>query len=687
MSDSAADYLEAGKAVGRECLEAALAYVALGWPALGLCPPDHVGVGREHGKDCESPGKVPLPNFGRWKAYQDRLPTEAELRRWWEESPTMNVGVAMGNLPRLIGLDPDGPAGEARLQEMSGGDLPPTLEFRTPGGGRRLLYRIPDGADFRPTAEAIGKGDELRFLAHGSQTVMPPSRHVSGGRYAWVSGRGPGEIEAAAAPAWLVAHMTARSSKDRLETIAAGEVIPEGTRDSRLTRMAGVMRERGFDEEAIVAALRVTNERCDPPLPEQQVRKIARSVSKYSPNPYLDTVIRTECNGKAAHEALDVEEILGLGLTPMSNLQPQPLRWLVPGYLPLGKLVLLAGDGGHGKSTITLHVAARLSVGALPFGLIGGPREPCSSLLVSCEDDYEDTILPRLMCAGADLSRIYRVDGIQTKDGKLTPFSLVHYDAIEGELKRRSDVKLVVIDPAGAFIGRSGVDDHKDSELRALLGPLTELAARRAVSILLVKHLNKTANASAVHRVGGSVGYVNAVRAALVVAPDPEEDGRKLLLPLKFNIGPKPSALRYRLQDLAAEEKPPILAQCTELTDDDKTALAQQLFRIAWLGPVDASADEVMAKPTTSKVSASKREEAADWIVAYLANGARSSDDVIEAGKKMGFSRGTLFNARNGMKNLVRARRQGRGWVWEVIEEMQSDQENDGDEPLEPLNS
>src|SRR5262249_36715969 len=148
---------------------------------------------------------------------------------------------------------------------------------------------------------------------------------------------------------------------------------------------------------------------------------------------------------------------LGLGLTALSELKPQPLRWLVPGYLPLGKLVLLAGDGGHGKSTVTLHIAARLSLGFLPFGLPGSPRGPCSTLLVSCEDDYEDTILPRLMSAGADLSRVFRVDGIRTRDGKLAPFSLAHYEAMAEELARRPDVRLVVVDPAGAFVGRTGI--------------------------------------------------------------------------------------------------------------------------------------------------------------------------------------------------------------------------------------
>src|SRR5262249_31552016 len=162
-----------------------------------------------------------------------------------------------------------------------------------------------------------------------------------------------------------------------------------------------------------------------------------------------------------------------------------PIRWLVPGMLPLGKLVLAAGDGGHGKSTMTLDLAACLTTDRPCLGLKYEPMAPCEVLLVSCEDDFEDTVVPRLLSAGADTSRVYRVDGVATKDGKSAPFTMAQYAAIEAELARRPGVKLIVIDPAGAYIGRTGIDDHKDSELRALLGPLAELAARRQVTILL----------------------------------------------------------------------------------------------------------------------------------------------------------------------------------------------------------
>src|SRR5262249_5328903 len=132
-----------------------------------------------------------------------------EVERWWNRWPKANVGVALGPVSRLIGLDIDGPEGEAKLLELSRGDLPPTLEFIT-GQGRRLLYALPHGHPCRTIPFRAEDGEPLKVLAHGSQTVMPPSMHRSGAEYAWVDGHRPGEIEPAICPAWLLEWLNPR---------------------------------------------------------------------------------------------------------------------------------------------------------------------------------------------------------------------------------------------------------------------------------------------------------------------------------------------------------------------------------------------------------------------------------------------------------------------------------------------
>jgi RecA-family ATPase len=324
---------------------------------------------------------------------------------------------------------------------------------------------------------------------------------------------------------------------------------------------------------------------------------------------------------------------------------------LVPGIIPLGKLVMLAGDGGHGKSAMTLDLAACLTTGRPCLGLTYAPLPPAEVLLISCEDDLADTIVPRLLAAEADLTRCHSVDGVRDASGKCAPFSMAHFQAMEQELKKRPNVRLVVIDPAGAFVGRTGVDDHKDSELRALLGPLAEVAASRGVTILIVKHFHKGATARAVHKVSGGVGYVNAVRAGFVAVPDPEDEDRRLFLPLKFNLGPRPAGLAYQTRSLDPNEAQAILARFDHLEPEDRERLAQQLFRIKWLGTVDASADDAVNAFGKREQGPNKVEKATEWVREFLAEFAYPSEEIMAAAKAAGFTFDNVKEAKARLKS------------------------------------
>jgi hypothetical protein len=340
----------------------------------------------------------------------------------------------------------------------------------------------------------------------------------------------------------------------------------------------------------------------------------------------------------------------GLATTRLSSLKPRPVTFAVPEYIPLGKLVMVAGDGGHGKTFLTIGLTADVTQGQCAFGLEYPDPLQGDVLLISCEDDYEDTVLPRLLAAGADVSRVHRVDGVRGNDGKLLPFSMAHYERMEQHLAANPDIRLVIIDPAGAYIGRTGIDDHRDSELRALLGPMAEVAGRRAVTILLVKHINRNTGAAAVHRVTGSSGYVNTVRAAFLVAPDPDEPERKFLLPIKFNLGRKPPGLAYRVVGLADGERGPILAPFTDLAEDDRQRLGEQLCRLDWEGTVDADPNEVLSRPGGSPRGPSKVEQAVEWLREFLKEFAYPSDEVFAAGASAGFTEKNLYAAK---KQLV----------------------------------
>jgi hypothetical protein len=372
-------------------------------------------------------------------------------------------------------------------------------------------------------------------------------------------------------------------------------------------------------------------------------------------------------NGKKADGGPPGGERPRLATTPLAAIRPEPVRWLVPGFLPLGKLVLIAGDGGHGKTALTHDLAADVTTGRPSFGLEYDPLPPSDVLLISCEDDFADTVVPRCLAAGADLGKVHRVDGVGGEGAKPTPFTLAEFGALERELEARREVRLVVIDPAGAYIGRTGVDDYKDSDLRALLGPLAELAARRQVTVVLVKHQSKGVTAKAVHRVSGSAGYVNSVRAAFLVAPDPQGGARKLLLPLKFNLGRPPRGLAYTLEGLAPADREAVLAGLDHLGEEDRARLADQLFRVAWHGHVDIDADAALAETARQGRGPGKAERAGEWLENFLGEYAYPSAELMEAGRQAGFTRDNLFAAKKKLDKKVRASNHGRfgnEWHW-----------------------
>ncbi len=182
---------EQRQADGAACLEAALLYLSRGWSVLPLCPWDHVGVGKDHARSCDEQGnrgKRPLIN---WDAYQIRPPTPEEVAAWWKRWPNANVGIALGSVSGLVGLDADGAEGEQLIERFGGGVLTPCAMFMTPGGGCRFLFQIPAGEMVPSRGVSVGGHKGAELLADGKQTVAPPSRHKLGGYYRWGAIREP----------------------------------------------------------------------------------------------------------------------------------------------------------------------------------------------------------------------------------------------------------------------------------------------------------------------------------------------------------------------------------------------------------------------------------------------------------------------------------------------------------------
>lgn len=233
-----------------------------------------------------------------------------------------------------------------------------------------------------------------------------------------------------------------------------------------------------------------------------------------------------------------------------SDLEPEKLVWVWPGRIPEGKLVLLGGPPGLGKSQLTAFMSATVSNGShWPCG--EGSSPPGDVIFMSAEDGVQDTIIPRLMAAGADRERVHIVSAATKSDGTgRKTFSLkTDVDLLEELARKIGTVRLIVVDPISAYMG--GSDGNGNVETREVLEPLADMANRLRIAVVAVTHLNKGGgggNQSALNRFAGSIAFVAAARAAFAVIEDPEDDERRFLLQAKNNLGKKCKGLAFRLE-------------------------------------------------------------------------------------------------------------------------------------------
>lgn len=222
-------------------------------------------------------------------------------------------------------------------------------------------------------------------------------------------------------------------------------------------------------------------------------------------------------------------------IVKLSDVTPVAVRWLWPGRIAYGKVTILDGEPGVGKSTLCIDLAARGSRGGLtPTGEPLG--EPFCTVIVTGEDDPADTILPRLLAAGGDPARVYIQPDLALPD---------QIDALEAIL-RQTGAKLLVVDPIMAHLDQH-VRTNNDQSVRLALKPLQALAARLDVAVVILRHLNKKSGDSAINRGGGSIGFGGLARAVFACGRDPLDRTLFVMAPVKVSVAKEPPSLAYRL--------------------------------------------------------------------------------------------------------------------------------------------
>jgi putative DNA primase/helicase len=335
----------------------------------------------------------------------------------------------------------------------------------------------------------------------------------------------------------------------------------------------------------------------------------------------------------------------GLEVVCMADVKPSAIDWLWPNWIALGKVHVLAGEGGRGKSTILCGTTAIATTGTTwPDGaeasLIG------SVIILAAEDDVEDTLAPRLMAAGADLSRVFVIRSVFDENRRRSFNLQADLERLEAEILKRDNVKLVIIDPISSYLGK--VDSHKNADVRSVLEPLGEMAARLRVAIICNNHFSKSGG-NANSRVIGSVAFVNQARAAFIVTPDEDDETRMLLIPSKMNIAPIRHGLAYRIEGCVVE------------FEGKEIATSRIMFESA---PITISADQALAAMEGNGQAKTDKAEAIDFLSDLLATGPMPVSEVQGEAKAAGISAKSLRSARETLG--IKPEKSGfeGGWVW-----------------------
>jgi len=332
----------------------------------------------------------------------------------------------------------------------------------------------------------------------------------------------------------------------------------------------------------------------------------------------------------AAKSIANIEEEWKSDLIPLGGIKVKRVQWLWSNYIPLGNYTLMYGEGGQGKSQLSLSMAATVTTGGAWAD--GSPSPVGEVIIVTGEDSLNDTIVPRLMAAGADITKVFSLQMINTTDDAGKPvrkiFTLADIPNLKRELLHYPNCKLVIIDPISSFM--DDADTHRDADVRSLLTPLQYLAEQSNVAILMIGHSSKARGIKATAKVNGSVAFINASRSAFIVAKDCNSDNM-VMAHCKCNLAKIQPSLAYK-----------VVPAIVESEDGDIPT-----SKIEWLGVTYTTADEAVA---ASESIPTKREDAKEFLQDILSDGdARYVDSIFQREKEKGIGRDSVYAAQKAL--------------------------------------
>ena len=309
-------------------------------------------------------------------------------------------------------------------------------------------------------------------------------------------------------------------------------------------------------------------------------------------------------------------------LINMEEVEAREVNWLWYPYIPYGKLTIVQGDPGEGKTTFILHLAALLTKGeALPCEETAEGREPVNVIYQNAEDSLEDTIKPRLLEAGADCNRVLVID--ESVDClSMTDERLVR--AI-----KETGAKMVVLDPIQAYLG-ADVDMHRANEIRPVLKQLGNIAEEYGCAIILIGHMNKASGSKSTYRGLGSIDFQATARSVLVVGRIKDDTTLRVIAHDKSSA-PEGTSIAFRM-------------------DKDNG--------FTWEGVYDITVEELLSGESRGQ----KTKDAKTFLAEILAVGQMSCNEITEAARERGIKKKTLWNAKKEMN--IDSVKVGSQWYW-----------------------
>ena len=351
-------------------------------------------------------------------------------------------------------------------------------------------------------------------------------------------------------------------------------------------------------------------------------------------------------------------------LVRASDIIPRPMDWLWEGHILRGSQELLTGIPGTGKSQIHCALVAATTTGGLwPDGCNGVPVG--NVIMLTAEDCLDQTIIPRLIAAGANRDRVFVLRKIR-KDSKERMFLLNEdLEELERSINDTGDVRLITIDPITAYMGGGKhFDSHRATDVRGQLGPLADLAERLDVALSAITHPPKHSTQRAIDHFIGSQAYIAAARIGHMAVEEFEEDangqkaptGRSLFTNPKNNMTRKMPTLAYRIVE-------------KQLDGGVKAA------GVMWEEIVDITADQAVAAATPSK----RKEQSGPvtFLQTILANGPVPTKIIEQRAAECGFSKDQLDRAKRkiGVKTFKETGTMEGQWFWCLPEDAPQEQE------------